>query len=297
MGRLSMFGLRIVVVLAVSAVAASSASAKQPTRWHALSVCENVGNGNGSFVSQADCERYANESPGGTWAWKCIKVTSGNGEFPTQEECRKNKKYHEAPREWIVETQPRLQLANGQTVIFEGESKEDELRSSRGKITCTSSTSKGELNGQVVEKMIVTYTKCKGPLGLECTSTGEAKGVIKTESLHGELVWTKKTEGKPAGLLLTPETGVTKEFLKKIGGCGEEVVFGSLIGEITPEKTLSTSGDLIFKENAEKTGQQWRQVEEAGVIHELEGEKFESKKFDEVKDTEIIRYHQNVEIE
>ncbi|HEY8303723.1 MAG TPA: hypothetical protein VIG42_03940 [Solirubrobacteraceae bacterium] len=300
MSHVKMVGLCLAAVFAMSAalgLPSASEANQPPVVWHALSVCENVGNGNGSFVSQADCERYTNESPGGTWAWRCVKVTAGTGEFPTQEQCRLNKKYGEAPKEWSVETQARLQLATGQTVLFTGESTEDELKSSLAKITCSASSSTGELNGQQIVKEVVTYTGCKSS-GVECNSTGQAKGVIKSESLKGEPVWTKKEQGKPAGVLLSPEAGATKEVIPKIK-CSlvESVVFGSIIGELKPEKILTTAGEVIFGENTEKTTERWRQVEEAGVIHELEAEKFESKKFDELKSNERVRFHQHVEIE
>ncbi len=193
------------------------------------------------------------------------------------------------------------ELKAGETVTFTGSSPAGELKAPKGTITCTSNTSSGTINGQKVEKIVVTYKGCTSSF-FECKSKGEAKEVIKTESIKGELVWLKKTAGAPAGLLLSPEAGATKEFTKEIecaGGIVKELVFGSIIGEIAKPalKTLSLTSELVFKENAGKTAQQWRQVEEAGAIHELEAEKSGSGKFDQLKDTENLTYSEEIKVE
>jgi pyrimidine deaminase RibD-like protein len=161
-------------------------------------------------------------------------------------------------------------LGAGVKVTFTSSSGEGHMKTKIGEVKCTADSGSGETNGPTAVAAVVTkFTKCKSS-GFACKTKGAAAEEVVTNSLHGELVWLKAGAAKPAGLLLEPPTGseFTKGEIECAGGIIKAKVTGSVIGVVTPEGVMQTTGELIYKESAPEV-QEWQQVEEAGVEHHL----------------------------
>jgi hypothetical protein len=142
------------------------------------------------------------------------------------------------------------------------------MKTSSLTLECTAETAHGETNGpKMFAKITIKLTGCKSALG-QCHSSGAAAGEIVTKSLKGTLVFLKKSQQPPVGVVMEPEAGT--EFSPELV-CGflKSKVTGSVIGEVTPANQSKESGEVLYKENTAKTGQQWTQVEEEGTSHEL----------------------------
>jgi hypothetical protein len=137
--------------------------------------------------------------------------------------------------------------------LFKGESSTGALETSSTKpIKCTSDTSTGEITGaKTVGSVVVTFHGCESEEGTGCpvNSPGQGAGLIKTETLDGELGSVKKTEAASGvGLLLLPTVGTS--FVTLEGTClllSPAPVTGTLAGEATPLNKSSKDGDLIFE--------------------------------------------------
>jgi len=94
-------------------------------------------------------------------------------------------------------------------VPFHGTGGHGELNTtSNHQVTCTSSTSKGEIISETTAQNIeVTFHGCTAFFGfVKCTSSGQPEGTIKTNVLHATLVY---LSGGTKGLLLKPKSGTT----------------------------------------------------------------------------------------
>jgi hypothetical protein len=114
---------------------------------------------------------------------------------------------------------------------------------------CTKDSNNGEITGmKTVGKVVVTFTGCKIEGNKKvCTikSVGAAEGTIVTNSLAGTL-GTSKESSTGVGELLEPESGGVFVTLAETA-CGIETsVEGGIIGEVTPIKTLQTTGKLNY---------------------------------------------------
>jgi hypothetical protein len=137
------------------------------------------------------------------------------------------------------------------------------------RITCTASTSTGEITGtKTVGKVLLVFTGCTsagfGGEGCPVESVGAAKaGEIKTSVLKGELGTVASGEApSERALVIRPETG--KKFVEVEGNpCTEEgAVTGSIAGEVERIGVRGVKNGLIFKVAANK--QVIRKVKVAG---------------------------------
>jgi hypothetical protein len=115
------------------------------------------------------------------------------------------------------------------------------LAVSTATVTCQKDTNVGKIDAgwkESVEKVVVTFSECKGKKGTEAcpvksTNTTVAEQ-IKTNSLKGELGETTESSTN-VGLLLEGES--SNVFVTLAGTClpaGGGAVEGSVVGEVTP---------------------------------------------------------------
>lgn len=105
-------------------------------------------------------------------------------------------------------------------------------------ITCKKDTGKGEVTSKTTVTGTVSFEGCKGEiLGNKCPET-------ISSTLVGTLGEVAKAEAtSEVGLLFKAKEGAFAEF--KCGSLNFKVT-GSVAGEVTPTKTSSTTGKVIF---------------------------------------------------
>jgi hypothetical protein len=230
---LGMAGLMtILAALALDAFGASSASALPELLW----CMENTAKG--AYETSAKCEKLEGASTGLNWEWEDETLTGEAFE---------------------------LMFASGKGLMETKGGTHIECTADTGSIT----TVKLVLGVQLFTGGDVTFTGCKElAFNSECNTPGQAKGVILTKNLDGELVYLKAAKGLPVGTLLQSETGTEFTLISCVGGLLEEEVSGSVIGEVTkPINEESVTGTLNF---AVVGGlQQWTKVEEGAAKFEL----------------------------
>jgi hypothetical protein len=142
---------------------------------------------------------------------------------------------------------------------FEGTSGTSKLVSAGTTITCSASASVGKITGATtVGHVFVTFTGCKAKSSGECAvnSPGASEGEIKTVELSGKIGAVATSEAESGvGQDLKPTSGST--FVITEGSClpfiGHKTeVTGSIIGEVSPIGSSSTSGKLTYLPNGSK---------------------------------------------
>jgi hypothetical protein len=105
------------------------------------------------------------------------------------------------------------------------------LTTSNKSVECTTSVSSGEItSASTVQNAVVTFSGCTAFFGFaSCTSAGEQTGSIKTNPLHGTLVYLETGSGKK-GLLLKPASGTV--FASFNCGGTTITVSGEVLGEL-----------------------------------------------------------------
>jgi hypothetical protein len=132
------------------------------------------------------------------------------------------------------------------------------------KVTCTSSTSKGEISGPThVKTVVVTYKGCKSS-GFACNTEGAAAEEIKTSTVEGVTAYVDAGHTK-ASIRFKPASG--EIFAKFKCSLISVEVRGETFGEARPLNGVqSTSGELLFEQ--EKGKQKIRaEDEKAANIH------------------------------
>jgi hypothetical protein len=121
------------------------------------------------------------------------------------------------------------------------------------RITCSSSTSTGEITGaKTVGKVLVAFRGCTstgiGGSGCPVESTGAKSGEVRTSLLKGELGTVAPLEAfSERALVLRPETGRKFSFIEG-NPCTEEVVVtGTIAGEVESVDIRSVRNGLVFK--------------------------------------------------
>jgi hypothetical protein len=124
-------------------------------------------------------------------------------------------------------------------------------------ITCKSSSDVAEVAPeQTVERALINYKECKEGSSA-CTTAGSTKGLIETKELKGTLGYVSKPL---SGIAFSPEgSSVIASFTCEL--LGEITVEGCLVGEVAPLNTMAETGETIFAENSEKTGEKWTKLE------------------------------------
>lgn len=137
------------------------------------------------------------------------------------------------------------------------------LLSASGKtITCQTSKDTGEIlaGGKEVTAVVVTYTGCKQGTS-NCTTGTHATGEIVTKVVAGKTGYLQKSASPPkAGLELKSTSGAFAEFKCENESVATSVT-GCTIGEALPVNKAQTTGELVWEDNAENTGQLWTAFE------------------------------------
>jgi hypothetical protein len=198
-------------IFSIGAMAATSASAVEP-EWLVLFKCIKVAAGKGLWfeISGENSKHYIGFE-GGEWEWQAgtgVLVAAGELVNFTSSSCVK-----------------RL---TGKVVGVERT------------IECLKDENTGETRGSKHVLVIITFLECKviGTGGGECLTTGQAAGVITTNTLYGWLWTIKEMEPKEAGIFFTANEG---EIFSSF-----ECEFGGTIGKKSVEvlSTLRTEYEL-----------------------------------------------------
>jgi len=146
---------------------------------------------------------------------------------------------------------------------------------SKEKVTCTSSSNGGEIEGgngsKKVTGIIVKFKGCKSS-GFACSTSGAASEEIITNSLSGELGYIKAAE-KTVGLDLLPTGGGEFVEFNCAGGIVKVKVKGSVIGQITPVNKKVTTAEHFTLTFTQSGGKQGIEKFETGVKDTLETSK------------------------
>jgi hypothetical protein len=111
-------------------------------------------------------------------------------------------------------------------------------------VTCTNSGSSGSItSASTIEHLSVTFRECIDvQTGLSCTTSGQAAGTIKTNTLNGTLVYLETNSSK-IGLLLRNKEGAAKPFAHFV--CGGLVTI-EVSGEVLAEVTQLSHTELVL---------------------------------------------------
>jgi len=118
-------------------------------------------------------------------------------------------------------------------------------------IHCTSSTSSGELSSSTtIQNAVVTFHGCTNSVtGGECHSDSQPTGTIRTNALHGTLVYLVSTSST-TGVLLRPASGETVATFDCPSFLGNThmSVTGQVVAHLTPVNTEATKFTLTFSQ-------------------------------------------------
>lgn len=208
-----------------------------------------------AFATSAGAVSSASAAP---TFYKCNMVEAELGKYEDAE-CKLFKEKEDFEKE---------QLLTGQKIGFTSLSGSAVLETEKGKrITCKKDESKtGETNGpQKIANLAIIYKECEEPATKINCKSGTVPGEIQGNKLVGLLIYLDMGKSK-TGILFEPEAaGLVASF--KCGLVTVEVK-GSLICEITPKNQIGVTFSLKCKIVNKK--QEWRQVEEAGVMQHLD---------------------------
>lgn len=134
--------------------------------------------------------------------------------------------------------QPEFSKANVKFTTTSGKSVLKDSSAS-AEIKCAKDKGEGEITGKSTVSATVTFEECSGEVNKKaCPST------ISTEALTGQLGTVAATEAASGVGILFKPTGTA--FAKFSCAGVNQTVIGSVAGEVTPTKTLSTEGDVNF---------------------------------------------------
>jgi hypothetical protein len=135
---------------------------------------------------------------------------------------------------------------------FTSTSEANHLVAGSNKINCTKDTGEGLLTGdKLVQEVLVAFTGCKVESLFACSTTSAKAEEIMTARLKGALGYINKST-KLVGIKLEPESG-TEFTTGEIECAGINIkVTGSLIADMTPVNTKTTTGTLEFKASGTK---------------------------------------------
>jgi hypothetical protein len=151
---------------------------------------------------------------------------------------------------------------------FTGTSGAGTLNSSAATISCKEDTNTGSFTSKTAGTLEVTFKKCTGPLGIACTTPGQASGVITTNSSVFDLVYLKAGGTTPGVLVTPPTSGVFAEF-ECSAAAKVKVTGNGLLGHIESPACGATSKTFAVNFEATGTAQKYTKVEEAGTAFSL----------------------------
>jgi hypothetical protein len=223
MRRIKMMGLCLVAVLAVAAVAVSSASAALP-----------------EYKTCVKAAKVGKEIPTGEFSDKNCSVKAAGGKY-------KLGSFSEAKK---LGFKGKNGVSTLDSYIPENESTPWTGGTVVGVVTCKSGKSEGEITGAKTSTVTVEFKTCTSE-GKKCTSAGQKAGTIKTALLSATLGYTSsKAVGSDVEAV---SHGASAEFSCE----GLEIVtVGSVIGVNSGNiNTFSKEGTQTFNVNA-KGGQE-----------------------------------------
>jgi hypothetical protein len=257
--RIRIIGLALVAVFAISAVAASTASAQLPEFVR----CAKVAAGEPSSW-EAGCTTakasggYAKVSAG---PGLCVKVAPGEPSSWEDAACTKPKTGTGEYIKIAATGKPKFKSTSGESILWTATGKE---------IKCKADTNAGELTGNQTDKVVVTFTGCTAPTSFGVACENKAAGEIVTNTLKSTLGYIKKPATTKVGLLLEPEPPATLFAEFKCLTVNVKVR-GSLICEMTPINTWTVTYKLIcHHEKAKPFKQEFTKFEGEEATHELE---------------------------
>jgi hypothetical protein len=120
----------------------------------------------------------------------------------------------------------------------------------QAELTCAAGTSAGATKGpKEITNVVIKFTTCKKGTGLgalTCTSPGAVAGEIKTASLRGVLVYITKVPVKVGVVFSAIGGGEIATY--NCTGLLNQIIMGSVIGEVTPTGAENTEWNAIFAE-------------------------------------------------
>jgi hypothetical protein len=138
-------------------------------------------------------------------------------------------------------------LKEGEKVPFTSTTRKTTLETvEKEKITCLSSTDKGELTGPTSLVLSVKFAGCEH-LTTKCTSAGAAEGEIVTNLFEGKL-GNLKSEATP-GIALFQEKAKANDAEFTCGTIKVKI-FGGVVGPITPIGSAVTKLTLKFQQTS-----------------------------------------------
>jgi len=118
-----------------------------------------------------------------------------------------------------------------------------------GKIECKKASATGTLASPTrITKLVITQKECYSTISKFCTSAGQPKHTVVTNSLEGTLGYIDAAEHR-VGIDLKGEGGADIMDFNCEGL--EEVIAGSAIGEVSPVNTSSSTFTAVFTRDAE----------------------------------------------
>ena len=206
MRRVRRIGLCLLTALAVSALAAASASAAPPEIGRCVKVSAT-----GKFSSDTCTkEEKGSKVAKGPYEWEAGVAGA-------------NKKFTDVAKGAELETIHKAKV-------------ECENNVAEGEIT----------SPKTVAHVSVKFTGCKfKAIEKPCTSTGAKEGEINTDTLAGELVWESKSKKKVAQELFPEKGGPGGEFVEFVCGPGTSKVRGAVLVNI-PAGKMESSFTLKF---------------------------------------------------
>jgi hypothetical protein len=212
MKRIRIIGLCLVVMFAVSVVAAASASAQRPE----FMTCLKAGKEKVTYkgvVKEVYTGKYTEA--------KCVTLApKGKYRAEGKPEGKFELGAWNAGKKVSFATKSGPTTFYNYTTEFGGGPREGKtLTGQGGVVKCTLSKGKGEVTSAIEYTMKVEYTGCTS-LGKECKSEGAKPGVIKSTELHNELAYLPGQGEKVADYLAfgEPEPAFSKIV------CGEVVI-------------------------------------------------------------------------
>jgi hypothetical protein len=209
MKRMSMMGLILAAVFAMSAMAAASASAAYPEFY--------------------ECKKVTVKFSG-IYNKGCVIEGKHNNEL-------KENEYEKKPG-----------IGKAATKLFKGKGGAATLHTPAvgGEVKCKAFKDEGKLTSQSTENGVIsTFTGCIS-LGKKCTTVGFVAGTIKTHALKGSIGYINAAEHR-VGVDLSPEVGTELAAFSCEGL--EIAVSGSVVGEVTPLFVMSKSSVTTFTVN------------------------------------------------
>jgi hypothetical protein len=153
-------------------------------------------------------------------------------------------------------------------LAFTGTSGVGTLNSSVATVTCKKDKNTGTFTNRTSGTLEVTCEECTGPLGVACTTSGQASGVITTNTSVFDLVYLK-AGGTTPGVVDTPPTGGTFAEFSCSALAKLKVTGNGLLGHVDSPACGATSSAFAVDFEATGTAQKYTQVEEAGTVFSL----------------------------